>query len=101
MGCLQVFGGVCQSLQALIEWRTMLVLQSDIVTQFIYCNNYCCKTNYSLIFSFVRDNTKKCDDDTDNNPASVLFQRVIRYFDENITVLSKVMSQFKVKFDIH
>lgn len=57
--------------------------------------------NYFLIFSFVRDDTKKCDDDTDNNLASVLFQRVIRYFDENITVLSKVMTQLKVKLDIY
>ena len=49
----------------------------------------------------MRDDTKKCDDDTDNNLASVLFQRVIRYFDENITVLSKVMTQLKVKLDIY
>ena len=76
--------------------RTKLVLQSNIGRQLIYCNNYCCKTNYTLIFSFVRDDTKKCDDDTDNNLASVLFQRVIRYFDENITVLSKVMTQSKL-----
>ena len=42
-----------------------------------------------VIHYYVRDHEKRCEDDNDDNLASGLFQRVIKYFDENISILSK------------
>ena len=81
---------------------TTLVSQSDLLGQLKYTiqcawpsfKQLLLQTNI-LIFSFVLDKTKKCEDDTDDNGVTLNYitQRVIKYFDENITILSKVITQ--------
>ena len=81
-----------------------MVSQSDLSEQLRYtiqCARPSSKRHqlllqtYILIFSYVLDKTKKCDDDTDDNGISLNYitQRVIKYFDENINILSKVITQ--------